>query len=124
MGPWIVEAEQCNIQGQERERLLKQKAVASMTQFMHGFVEYYLEVPTMPEEVGDQKVFRPVPLIFAPCFSKDTRPPAWKNTDEKLQEILPLLGLSSNSAQELKHRTTENPVAVVRITLDRRFSSE
>ena len=122
IGPWIVEAEQCDIQGEEKETALKQKAVPSMTQLMQGFVEYYLEVPTLRQQkVEDQKLYSPAPLIFAPSFNKDTRPPAWKKADEKIQEVLPLLGNSINSARALK--TSNNPVAVVRITLDRRFSS-
>lgn len=96
-----------------------------MTQFMQGFVEYYLEVPTIQYEKGENETaYSLSPIIFAPSFNKETRPPAWKNTDEKLQEILPLLGVSLESAQELKNQTSDNPVAIVRIALDRRFSTD
>lgn len=123
VGPWIVEAEQCNVKEEERVELLRQKAVPSMSQFMQGFVEYYLEVPMIPREKEDGKdALSPSPLVFAPCFNKETRPQAWKSTDEKIQEVLPLLGLSQSSADDMK--TTATRVALVRITLDRRSSSE
>lgn len=127
IGPWIIEAEQCEVEVEKRPELLQRKAIASMTEFMKGFVEYYLEVPTIMHEEGNEDhktMYTPLPLVFAPSFQKETRPTAWKSTDEKLQETLPLLGLTVKAAQELKCPTTDNPVALVRVTLDRRFSSD
>ena len=129
VGPWIVEAEVCDPETPDRDVLVKRKAVSSMLQFMEGFIEYYLEVPT---EEADSDVaannatpeYRPVPLLFVSSFRKSNRPPSWKNTDEKIQEILPLLGLSEDSFQDLKNRTDEKPVLLLRVTLDRRFSSD
>lgn len=129
VGPWIVEAEVCDPKTPDRDALVKRKAVSSMLQFMKGFIEYYLEVPT--EEVNNDDAtdnvtpkHRPVPLLFVSSFRKNNRPPSWKNTDEKIQEILPLLGLSEDTFQDLKNRTDEKPVLLVRVTLDRRFSSD
>ena len=129
VGPWIVEAEVCDPEKSKRETLVKRKAVSSMEQFMEGFVEYYLEVPSerQDKEVNPEDTipkYRPSPLSFISSFRKSNRPPAWKNTDEKIQEILPLLGLSDDAFQDLKNVADEKRVLVVRITLDRRFVSE
>lgn len=125
VGPWIVEAEHCEVEDDERAALLKKKAVSSMTQFMEGFVEYYLEAPAVQEERAEnQNVLSSLKLVFSPPFRKDTRPPAWKNADEKIQDILPILGLSEESLHEMRNPTSDNPLAVVRVTLDRRFSSD
>ena len=112
----------------KREELVKKKAVPSMDHFMEGFVEYYLECPTVPEtssgKNGDSSTeYAPAPLVFVSSFRKATRPPAWKNADEKLQEVIPLLGISEESVQELKSPGADHPVSIVRVTLDRRFSS-
>ena len=48
---------------------------------MAGKIEYYLKVPKS----------KPSPLIFAAEYSKESRPRAWKSTDIKLQQTLPLL---------------------------------
>ena len=124
-----MEAEVCDMATPDRESLIRRKAVLSMQHFMEGFVEYYLEVPS--ERVDSDVVtdtaasdYRPVPLLFVSSFRKSNRPPAWKNTDEKIQEILPVLGLSEDSSQDLKNSNGEKPVSLVRVSLDRRFSSE
>jgi len=127
VGPWIVEAKICDVSESEKDALVKRKAISSMSHFMEGLVEYYLELPsrriTAEDEADDSETsFEPYPLVFISSFRKTNRPGAWKNTDEKLQEILPLLGLTDDAFQVLKSADNDKPVKLVRVTLDRRFS--
>ncbi|CAB9501383.1 lysidine synthase [Seminavis robusta] len=125
VGPWIIEAELCLVENEsERVALLKRKAVPSMDHFMAGYLEYYLEVPNLPTLPNNKEsAFSPAPLIFSSSFDRATRPSAWKSTDDKIQDNLPLLG-NSASSQGSMGLQADNPMSLVRITLDRRSSSK
>ena len=145
VGPWTVSAvvkKFCHFSDDEKEASVKQKAVPSMDSFMEGFIEYYLEVPTKPKDETknekDESDYSPMSLVFVDSFKKQTRPPAWKNSDEKIQETLPLLGNTNDSSQALKEKgsltqsmemngsvlSVYTPLALVRVTLDRRRKQE
>ena len=128
VGPWKVTAQQLpTCAGEiEDEKKLEIKAIPSMDHLMCGVVEYYLEAPTWQSVDGS---FAPSPLIFTD-FTKRNRPQAWKNTDIKLQEHLPLLGNDSKALDALQNLNwsdaahikmngdiEQNPKVVVQITL-------
>jgi hypothetical protein len=129
LGPWLIEAEPCNADASEKKALVTRKAVRSMDHFMTGSLEYYLEVPCTPAESpsGASELFHhvPIPLVFEAKFRKGTRPPAWKNTDEKIQDALPLLSVPESSPQDkVKEAVAAQTTLIVRVTLDRRSSSD
>ena len=68
---------------------LKQKAVPNMNALMDGDIEYFLEVPTWRRRNGE---LHHSPLVFS-RFTRDNRPQCWKDTDSKVQNALPILGI-------------------------------
>ena len=113
VGPWIVQAKVHQVDDQsEKEALLKGKAVPSMDHFMKGYIKYYLEVPCTVQS----SEMSPAPLVFTSSFRKDTRPAAWKCTDDKIQDTLPLLGVSEIPG----HVAEGSQMALVRVTLTRK----
>ena len=131
VGPWRITALMLgklnDILGDEEiEERLSRKAVGSMDLFMEGKIDYYVEVPTWQSNDG---TFEARPLVFT-NFTKANRPKAWKSTDVRLQETLPLLGNDDMALQALKDPhgwgTTHmdengadvpNPVLLVHVTL-------
>lgn len=81
VGPWSIQATLVQENGRSITSLLEHKAVKTMETFMTGNIEYYVKVLKS----------KPSSLLFSPEFSKASRPPAWKNTDAKIQNTLPLL---------------------------------
>ena len=89
IGPWDVQA--CVVETTEDRTatdLLARKGMSTMEHFMDGCFEYYVQARTWK---ADSTIFFVRPLLFT-TFSKSSRPLAWKNTDAKIQEKLPLLG--------------------------------
>jgi hypothetical protein len=129
VGPWLVEAELCNADVSERKTLVTRKAVRSMDHFMTGSLEYYLEVACTPTAslsgASELLHYVPIPLVFEAKFRKSTRPPAWKNTDEKIQDTLPLLSVPESSLENKAEEAVaaQSTLVVVRVTLDRRAPS-
>ena len=78
--------------------LLRTKAVTSMAQLMEGHVEYYVQVPMWEQADGS---LAPLPLVFRK-FGKPSRPLAWKSTDTRVQDTLPLLANSDTALAALK----------------------
>jgi hypothetical protein len=125
VGPWKVTAEILSgkVDGQDAFRLA-QKAVASFSDVMDGSIEYHVSAPTWQE----QNSFVPRPLVFSQ-FTKTSRPTAWKNSDLKIQTTLPLLGndetavkamtdmAGSGLVHEMDGETRENPVRIIKVTL-------
>lgn len=135
VGPWRVEATVCK-EGQESKRLLLNKAVPSMDDFMKGSITYYLQARSWQaksSEIHNVKDFTVRPLIFQ-TFIKPTRPTAWKDSDIKIQETLPLVGVDPETAAALKdpvgcgathlpengNGNTEetNPVVLIKVKLE------
>jgi hypothetical protein len=130
VGPWHIEAEPYYGDISEKNTLVSRKAVRSMDHFMTGSFEYYLEVPCIPTESPGcasevlHLVQAPMPLMFEAKFRKSTRPPAWKNTDEKIQDTLPLLSVAESSHEaNVGESMAAQSTVIVRVTLDRRSSS-
>lgn len=133
-GPWGVVAEPWA--SNSNVKLLRQKAVHTMNTFMDGHVEYFLQVPTSCQENVSEVSFIPRQLVFISKFTKRTRPFAWKNTNEKIQATLPLLG-NDNTAlsaindpigtgfhHQIKGKTIANPVVLIRVTLSLKKDEE
>jgi hypothetical protein len=134
MGPWRISTCVQAVSGDdEKEALLTRKAVPDMDSFMDGYIQYYVEARAWTTGIGNSdpaNSFGPRPLVFD-TFTKSTRPLAWKNTDTKLQEKLPLLGCDQLSLSALKDpigcsavhvdetgATRVNPVILIKITLE------
>ena len=85
VGPWTVKTKILPT-SEEVEGLLKVKAVKDVQRVLTGKIEYYIEV--LETEDGE----RP-PLVFIENFTKETRPPCWKNADLRVEATLPILGV-------------------------------
>ena len=91
---------------------------------MEGKLEYIIQSPTWPSD-GQ---FQPRPLVFR-VFTKASRPLAWKNSDIKVQQTLPLLSNDEIADGALKDPTggglvsivdgqkEQNPIRLVRVTM-------
>jgi hypothetical protein len=126
VGPWKVTAEILNEKADSPDTpfRLAQKAVPSFSDMMDGSIEYHISAPTFQEEGR----FVPHPLVFSQ-FTKISRPTAWKNSDLKVQTTLPLLAndetavkaindmAGSGLVHEVDGETRENPIRIVKITL-------
>lgn len=88
VGPWVVKTELVANSAETDVNLLEQKAVESVESVMTGQIHYYLEV--LETENGEQS-----PLVFIENFTKETRPPCWKNTDLRIESTLPVLGFDT-----------------------------
>jgi hypothetical protein len=127
IGPWIVEATQIE---SETRHLLNQRAIASMDDLMTGRITYFLQARTWRSTALAAVAFTVRPLVLDD-FTKATRPEAWKNTDTKIQEILPLAGVDAETAAAMKDpmgcgachvndvtgETEANPFVLVKVTL-------
>jgi tRNA(Ile)-lysidine synthetase-like protein len=108
VGPWRVTAlliDPRTINNDDSGPLLQAKAIESMAHLMKGSVEYFLQVPTWPqqhsEEHSNGTVFVARPLVFRK-FTKASRPVAWKSTDTRLQDTLPVVGNDDTSLAALQ----------------------
>jgi tRNA(Ile)-lysidine synthetase-like protein len=107
VGPWRVTALIVPVhEAAEIQPRLECKALASMRHLMEGSIKYYVQVPTRQQEDGS---FAPRPLIFR-TFSKASRPLAWKSSDTKIQETLPLLGNDDDGLTALQDPIAANSV--------------
>ena len=127
IGPWRMDA---SVVPSEAKDLLTQRAVASMDDLMKGRITYYLQARTWMSDEETNGGFIVRPLVFQ-TFTKPTRPEAWKNTEVKIQENLPLAGVDAETAAAFKDpmeygachvnvdtgETEANPVALVKVTL-------
>ncbi|GKY95694.1 hypothetical protein MPSEU_000530300 [Mayamaea pseudoterrestris] len=95
VGPWRIEATEMT---DEARDVLDQRAVTTMDDLMNGRISYCLQARTWSDELG-QRVIRP--LVFQ-RFTKATRPEAWKSTEVKIQETLPLAGADADTAAAIK----------------------
>lgn len=95
---------------------LAQKALPSMETLMDGKIEYYVESPTWYVD----GVYQPRPLVFC-VFKKADRPLAWKNTDQKVQSTLPLIGndpIATGGLQTPQSQDGEqNPTRLIRVVI-------
>jgi hypothetical protein len=91
-----------------RNALLGTKAVRSLECFMDGVVEYYLQIPSWPDDT-------PRPLVIVSDFFRESRPLAWKSCDLKIQSTLPILGMDeiTQKAMVEPHRNMQ----LVKVTL-------
>jgi len=91
----------------------------------HGSLSPSSRSSLMSSSTTSPPLYEPVPLALVQNFSKDNRPAAWKSTDMKLQEKLPLVGIDDAAAAAAAARkndpddaTTRNPfVAVVKVSI-------
>ncbi len=114
VGPWRVKSEVASGTSGEADKLLKQKAVASIEDLFHGRITYYLKTPVIVD--GSKEL--PQPLVF----DRQTRPLAWKQADLKIQATLPLLG-TDETTEEL---TDDSRYVLVRVslTLKQKFTNQ
>ena len=82
----------------EIEARLQSRALDSMLDLMDGSLTYYVQVPTWEQEDGS---LAPRPLVFRK-FTKPSRPLAWKSTDTRIQDTLPLLGNDDQALEALR----------------------
>lgn len=104
VGPWRITAEMIESDSMARDKkssLLKMPAMKSMEHLIQGHIVYYLEVPMAVDN-------KPLPLIFMQ-FSNTTRPLAWKRSDKKVQETLPLVGVDPTAQ--------DGPTVLVKVEL-------
>lgn len=87
VGPWTIKTEIIPA-SEEVKGLLKVKAAKDVEGVLTGKIEYYIEV--METEDGEQP-----PLVFIENFTKETRPPCWKNADLRIEATLPILGVDT-----------------------------
>lgn len=130
IGPWRVSSSLLNLISTEGEfqkvqGKLGHRALVSMDNFMQGFIEYYLLAPTWLVDGCS----RPRALVFTK-FTKATRPQAWKNSNLKIQETLPLLGNDEIATGSLPdHHSIDDktlkisPLALIKVTLTRAQTS-
>ena len=111
VGPWRVRAQFVSEEEGRKERL-HQKAITSMDHLMDGKIDYFLESPTW--KYDDE--FQSRPLVFCQ-FQKSQRPLSWKNTDLKIQSILPLVCNDEIATQALQDKNHEHPTRLVKVTL-------
>jgi tRNA(Ile)-lysidine synthase TilS/MesJ/uncharacterized protein (DUF924 family) len=109
VGPWtVLSSKVSKMQDDGIQQLLETKAVPSFQHFMNGTVEYYV---ALHESGGEDDK----PLGFGK-FSKANRPDAWKATDLRIQDTLPLLVPKTRFAQK-DASNGEGPVALVKVSL-------
>jgi tRNA(Ile)-lysidine synthase TilS/MesJ len=104
VGPWSIVARKVSETPDDVRNLRQTKAIPSFQHFMNGTVEYHI---ALHESGGDDK-----PLGFGK-FSKANRPEAWKATDLKIQDTLPLL--ASNLVSQATY--DEGPAVLVKVSL-------
>ena len=125
VGPWAVKSEIISdISDCPETFRLAQKAMPSMEYLMNGQIEYLLSSPTWYTD----GTFKSRPLVFR-HFTKASRPVAWKNSDLKVQQTLPLLGNDETADWAMKDligrglvhnvdgKEKTNPTRLVRVTL-------
>jgi hypothetical protein len=115
VGPWVIWADY-DPPIQSTERMLSRKAVDSWETLMTGKIEYYISVPSV-ENSTDNENTNPLEsfLVVMDSFSKETRPQAWKHTDLRIQNTLPLLG---NDLKAIDISTEKYALAKVTLKLE------
>jgi len=108
IGPWSVTSE--IVLSIESDQLIRKKAVENIEDLMLGEIEYYVKVLTMNN--GELQ-----PLIFIDKFTKESRPPSWKNADLKVELTLPIIGNDEPTAKLLSVQGDRNQERVARVTL-------
>merc|ERR1712150_99368 len=83
------------------QKYLYHKAVDSMESFMKGKIAYYLPIPIERKDSKWSSHIQAYPLSIIKEYTKQTRPFAWKGVDKKIQQKIPLVGLSDKERKKL-----------------------
>ena len=109
VGPWSIFAKVIQVDDEDiSNSLLAQKACNDMDDLMKGTISYYLKIP---------KSASSSPLQIAGHLTKSNRPPAWKNTDSKVQDTLPLVSCTPEALRLLSEDKSFDNSAFVRVEL-------
>lgn len=99
----------CEILLNAGDEQLEEKAVKSWDEFMGGNISYYLKVPLKNSGGIPQ-------LSIVDHFSKSNRPKAWKATDMKIENTVPILGLDLSDGIECDFQCSST--VIVKVTLN------
>jgi len=110
VGPWLVSVEAVSL-SEDKDTLLRQKALEDIDQLMTGDIHYYLE--TTVENNGQ---LHPLQII-TDTFSKQTRPFCFKGCDLKVEKTLPIVGNDPSVTRILSDPARLNETQLVKVTL-------
>jgi len=112
VGPWHIT---CEIDEIAEVQQLERKAVPSWDEFMKGIIQYYLEMPLKKSgEIANPTIVE--------HFCKLNRPKAWKGTDLRIEQTIPVIGndfFSDNMEGECQLGKT--PTIIVKVAIQLRL---